>query len=221
MSTYGFTISIMSYKEEIDIFFDTADTMEYCIDISEICEMEPNPDGTESNNAFPTVILCPPTGLPSPSCRTKNTADTMEYFIDISEICEMEPNPDGTESAAIEQPYSISSTWPFTIAQRVLDDIITDHPLFTKIEALLIMDDEFLITFRNPHGTDRKFGRPNTFRHKMENVIKTNKMFHIMIKLQSAGVASLGLRPRKAMAVESMISLRICHAYKAITQLIS
>jgi hypothetical protein len=46
LSTVGFTISTMSYKEEIGIYFDASGTMEAFIDISEICEMELKPDGT-------------------------------------------------------------------------------------------------------------------------------------------------------------------------------
>jgi hypothetical protein len=146
LSTYGFTISTISDKEEFGIFFDAA--------------------------------------------------DNMEDFIDISEICEMEPNPDGTESDTIKQPYSMRYIWRAKIAQRVLDDTLTGHPMFPKIEALLITDGDFLITFRNPDGTDGNCGNPNTFRLKMKNVIKTNNMFRIAITLQSADVASLGVRPQ-------------------------
>jgi hypothetical protein len=153
LSTYGFAISTMSYKEEIGFCFDAA--------------------------------------------------DTMEAFIDISEICEMELNTDGTETATIKQQYSIRSTWRTTIAQRVLDDIINGNPQFTKIEALLITDDDFMITFRNPDGTDGNCGHPNTFPHKMENVVKMNAMFQIMVKIQAPDVVSLGIRPRDSLATGS------------------
>jgi hypothetical protein len=53
-----------------------------------------------------------------------------------------------------------------------------------------------MITFRNPDGTDGNCGRPNTFRRKMENVVKTNTMFRIAVKLQAPDVTSLGVRPR-------------------------
>jgi hypothetical protein len=84
-----------------------------------------------------------------------------------------------------------------------LDDIINGHPQFSKIEALLLMDDDFMITFRNPDGTDGNCGRPNTFCQKMENVIKMNTMFSIVIKLQAPDVIFLGLRPRDYLATAS------------------
>jgi hypothetical protein len=150
LSTFGFTISTMSYKEEIGIYFDAS--------------------------------------------------GTMEAFIDISEICEMEVKADGTESDTIKQPYSMRSTWRKTLAQCVLDDLLTGHPLFKKIECLLITDDNFLITFRNPDRSDGNYGRPNTFRRKMESIIKTNTMFRVAIKLQTDDVAALGLRPRDSLS---------------------
>jgi hypothetical protein len=93
-----------------------------------------------------------------------DATDTMGGFIDISKICEIEMNPDGNESTTIKQPYSMRSTWRTTLTQRVMDDILTDHPLFTQIEDLLIADDNFLVPFRNSDDTDRNFGCPNTFR---------------------------------------------------------
>jgi hypothetical protein len=107
----------------------------------------------------------------------------MEAFVDISEICEMELNTDGTDTATIKQPYSMRATWPTMITQRVLHDILNGHPQFTKIEALLVTDGNFMIAFRNPDGTDGNCGRPNTFGRKMENIIKTNTMFRIAVKL--------------------------------------
>jgi hypothetical protein len=89
-----------------------------------------------------------------------DASGTMDAFIDISEICEMELKTDGLESDTIKQP----STWRTTLSQRVLDYLFTGHPLFKKIECLLITDDNFLITFRNPDGSDGNYGRPNTFR---------------------------------------------------------
>jgi hypothetical protein len=150
LSTFGFTISTMSYKEEIGIYFDAA--------------------------------------------------GTMEAFIDISEICEMEVKADGTESDTIKQPYSIRSTWRTTLAQRVPDDLLTGHPLFKKIECLLITDDNFLITFRNPDGSVGNYGRPDTFRRKMESIIKTNTLFRVAIKLQTDDVESLGIHPRDSLS---------------------
>jgi hypothetical protein len=82
----------------------------------------------------------------------------------------------------------------------VLDDLLTDHPLFKKIECLLITDDNFLITFRNPDGSNGNYGRPNTFRRKMESIIKTNTLFRVAIKLQTDDVAALGLRPRHSLS---------------------
>jgi hypothetical protein len=92
-----------------------------------------------------------------------DAADTMEAFIDISEICEMELNTDGTETATINQLYSMRATWRTMIAKCILDDILNGHPQFTKIKALLVTDDDFMITFWNPDGTDGNCGRPNTF----------------------------------------------------------
>jgi hypothetical protein len=40
LSTFGFTIPTMPYKEEIGIYFDASGTMEAFIDISEIFEMK-------------------------------------------------------------------------------------------------------------------------------------------------------------------------------------
>jgi hypothetical protein len=150
LSTFGFTISTMSYKEEIGIYFDAS--------------------------------------------------GTMEAFIDISEICEMDLKADGSESDTIKQPYSMRSTWRTTLSQRVLDDLLTGHPLFKKIDSLLITDDNFLITFRNPDGSDGNYGRPNTFRRKMEYIIKTNTLFRVAIKLHTDDVAALGLRPRDSLS---------------------
>jgi hypothetical protein len=135
-----------------------------------------------------------------------DAAYTMKAFIDISEICEMELNTDGTESATIKQPNSMRSTWSTTIAQHILDDFLTGHPMFPKIEALLITDDDFPITLRNPDGTGGNCGRPNTLRCKMENVIKMNAFFCISIKLQSDDVTSLGFRPRDYLATASRFS---------------
>jgi hypothetical protein len=143
LSTFGFPITIVSFKEEIGLYFDAE--------------------------------------------------GTMEAFIGISEICEMELNPDGSESETIKQPYSIRATWRSTLAQRVLDDIITGHPLYKQIKRFLITYDDFKITFRNPDGTDGMYGRPNTFRRKMETIIKTNTLFRVAIELQTHDVASLGI----------------------------
>jgi hypothetical protein len=119
-----------------------------------------------------------------------DASGTMEAFINISEIYEMEVKADGTESDTIKQPYSMISTWHKTLAQRVLDNLLTGHPLFKKIECLLITDDNFLIIFRNPDGSDGNYGRPKTFRRKMESIIKTNTLFHVAIKLQTDDVAA-------------------------------
>jgi hypothetical protein len=143
LSTFGFTISTMLYKEEIGIYFDAS--------------------------------------------------GTMEAFIDISEICEMELNADGSESDTIKQPYSMRSTWHTTLAQCVLDDLLIDHPLFKKIECLLITDDNFLITFQKPDGSDGNYGRPNKCRRKMESIIKTNTLFRVAIKIYTDDAAALGL----------------------------
>jgi hypothetical protein len=51
------------------------------------------------------------------------------------------------------------STWRANIAQLVLGDILTGHPLYPKIEALLITEGDFLITFHNPDGTEGNCGR--------------------------------------------------------------
>jgi hypothetical protein len=90
------------------------------------------------------------------------------------------------------------STWRATLTQHALGDILTGHSQFKKIEDLLIKTDDFLITFRNADDTDENFGRPNAFRRKMETIIKANTLFRVAIKLQSADVTSLGLRPRES-----------------------
>jgi hypothetical protein len=147
----------MSYKEEIDIFFDAV--------------------------------------------------DTMKAFIAISEICELELNTYVTKSATIKQPCSMCSAWRAKIAQHVLDDILTCHPLFTKIEALVITDDDLLTTFCNPDGTYSNCGHPNTFHRKMKNVIKMNTMFRIALKLQSTEVVSLGLPHQDTLTIASRFSI--------------
>jgi hypothetical protein len=156
LSTFGFTITAMLYKEVIGLYFESE--------------------------------------------------GTMEALINISEICEMELNPDGAKSTTIKQPYSMRATWRSTLAQRVVDDILTGNPLYKQIERLIIADDDFKITSRNPDGTDGMYGRPNTFRRKMETIIKRNTLFCVAIKLQTNVIASLRLCSRDALSPGSRFS---------------
>jgi hypothetical protein len=46
LTTFGFIPITISHKEEIGIYFDATCTMEAFIDISELCEMDLNANGT-------------------------------------------------------------------------------------------------------------------------------------------------------------------------------
>jgi hypothetical protein len=121
-----------------------------------------------------------------------DVAGTPSTTLDIADFCETD-DPDGLIPS---QPLSLRHNWRQLIADRIVDDILQDHVAQATIKAILDIN-TFVLFSRDRNGEEALCGRPTGFRRKMTSSIAANTTFRVAVRLPSATMTALSLRPRQ------------------------
>lgn len=132
-----------------------------------------------------------------------DVAGTPSTTLDIADFCETD-DPDGLIPS---QPLSLRHNWRQLIADRIVDDILQDHVAQATIKAILDIN-TFVLFSRDRNGEEALCGRPTGFRRKMTSSIAANTTFRVAVRLPSATMTALSLRPRQNLAAPNQLNFR-------------
>jgi hypothetical protein len=138
-----------------------------------------------------------------------DVAGTPHATIDIAEICEL-----ATHGVTPLQPLKLITDYRTLIAERVVEDILSDHPAQDNIEDIIVSNDDFLFFTRDVNGEDEMCGRSTAFRRSMVSTIATNKTFCVALRLPDKSMQALKLLPRTHMAAPNQLNFIPRSAYR-------
>jgi hypothetical protein len=143
-----------------------------------------------------------------------DVAGTVHTSVDIAEICDS-----AADGVAVAIPYSLRTAWRSSLATRVVEDIIYDHPLWDKISDVLVRDEKFQVIQCDNDAEDDSCSRSTAFRRFLETTVSANKTFRVAVRLCGLDMQTLKLNFRHYMAAPNALQFPAGTAAAAVATL--
>jgi hypothetical protein len=120
-----------------------------------------------------------------------NIDSTIRSSVDIIKLCETDIDDVGPLF-----PYSLCVGWRSIVAKRIIVKILSDYPLKTALEALLVTKDDFIILHCDSNSLDDNCTRQSIWYHLLTMSIANNMTSCVTVCLYKPAIPDLKLVPR-------------------------
>jgi hypothetical protein len=102
-------------------------------------------------------------------------------------------------------PYKLRADWRALVANRVIKDILYDHPPRVALSDVLLFQDKFRLWCHIGNGEKDNCNIPTAFKQRLTTSVAAKKTFCVALHLYDGIMATLNLNPRENLAPSSIL----------------